>query len=172
MLKDYQFGWNGISYCRHVTTLRPFDGAIQNNFVLDKLIVKAKRNKSKLHILLLDLKNAFGCISRSAILRAFEKSGVGKLYSEILTDIYLDTITQLLTTNGLSKEILINLGVKQGFPLSGPVFNLVINPIFEAIQIGRAQLHGLGYADDTAAIEKLLKDFQDTLNRIVDCADK
>lgn len=74
--------------------------------------------------------------------------------------------TTLLTDLGLSDETAVQIGVKQGCPLSGPVFNLVINPIFLAIQKGRDQLHGLGYADDTAVIENTISELQETLNRI------
>lgn len=129
---------------------RPFDGAIENNFVLDRLIAHVKRHKKDLYLVLLDLKNAFGSVPHSIIEKAFDAAGVGTMYGKILKDIYMENIIQILTVNGLSDDIPILLGVKQGCPLIGPVFNLVINVIFAAIQLLKDELHGLGYADDTA----------------------
>lgn len=67
---------------------RPFDGALENNFVLDRLIAKAKRLKSELFAILLDLKDAFGSVPHEAIFYAFRAAGVGEMYGEILEDLY------------------------------------------------------------------------------------
>lgn len=133
---------------------RPFDGALENNYVLDRLIARTKRVKADLFAILMDLKNAFRSIPHSAIFHAFRAAGVGDMFGQILEDLYDGNLTSLLTSLGESELFLILLGVKQGCPLSGPIFNLVFNPIFKIIQNGRDELHGLGYADDTAAFEK------------------
>lgn len=145
---------------------RGFDGTTENNFVLDQMIAKAKRLKKDIYILLHDLKNAFDSVPHAVIHRAFEAAGVGDMFGAILKYIYAGNITQLLTANGLSDDIEIKLGIKQGCSLSGVVFNLVISLIFIAIQNLREELHGLGYADDTAVFELTLKALQDTLDRI------
>lgn len=151
---------------------RPFDGTLENNFVFDRLIAKATRIKSDLFAILLDLRDAFGSVPHEAIFYSFQAARVGKMYGDILEDLYEDNFTTLLTSLGLSDEIAVKLGVKQGCPLSGPVFNLIINPIFLAIQNGKAQLHGLGYADDTAVIENTIRELQETLNRIINFLNK
>lgn len=151
---------------------RPFDGAIENNFVLDRLIAKAKRHKTDLYLVLLDLKNAFGSVPHAVIEKAFDAAGVGSRFGRILKDLYTENITQILTANGVSEDIPIRLGVKQGCPLSGPVFNLVINVIFAAIQLLREELHGLGYADDTPVFEDSLEELQATLGRLCNILDR
>lgn len=120
----------------------------------------------------MDIKNAFGSVPHTAIFHAFKAAGVGDVYGKILEDLYDENFTSLLTSLGESEEFLIKLGVKQGCPLSGPIFNLVFNPIFKLIQNGRDELHGLGYADDTAAFELTLRELQETLNRVIDFLSK
>lgn len=153
-------------------SFRLFDGAIENNFVLDRLIAKTKRLKSNLFAILMDIKNAFGSVPHSAIFHAFKAAGVGDAFGKILEDLYDGNFNSLLTSLNESEEFMIKLGVKQGCPLSGPIFNLVFNPIFKLIQSGRDELHGLGYADDTAAFEKTLRELKETLNRVIDFLNK
>lgn len=83
--------------------------------------------------MLLDLKDAFGSISHAAIFAAFDAAGIGPIYIPLLEDIYTGNITQLLTDDGLSEDINVTSGVKQGFPLSGLAFNITIDPLFDII---------------------------------------
>lgn len=145
---------------------RPFDGAVENNFVLETRIQDAKRLKKELFIILLDLKDAFGSITHPAIFAALEAAGLGETYMTLFQDMYSGMITRLMTVEGLSEEIPVVKGVKQGCPLSGLVFNITIDPIYEVIQMARTCLFALGYADDTAVLEKTVEDLQNTIDRV------
>lgn len=151
---------------------RQFDGAIENIYTLESRIADAKRSKKSLYVFLLDLKDAFGSISHEAIYDVLHKSGAGNGFIKLKRNMNAGASTQILTPNGLSDEIPLIDGVKQGDPMSGNDFNIAANPIFDAIQDGREELFGLGFADDTSAFSNTPEDMQNTINRIVDTVNK
>ena len=151
---------------------RPFDGTIENNYVLKERIQNCRRRKEELCILLIDIKNAFGSVPHSAIFEALKAAGAGDSFTELISDMYEGNHTQLLTSEGLSDPVEIKLGVKQGCPLSGPMFNLAINPLFDLIQSSRPDFHILGYADDIAIIEDSPENLQRAIEKVTDFCQK
>lgn len=151
---------------------RKFDGAIENIYTLESRIADAKMRKKSFYIFLLDLQDAFGSISHDAIYDVLEKSGAGKNFIDLKKNMNEGAVTQILTPNGLSDDIPLIDGVKQGDPMSGNEFNLSANPIFDAIQDGREELYGLGFADDTSAFANSPDELQNTINRIVHAVNK
>ena len=145
---------------------RPFDGTIENNYILKERIQNCRRNKKELCIMLIDIKNAFGSVPHSAIFEALKTSGAGDHFTELITNMYDDNSTQLLTSEGLSDPIDVKVGVKQGCPLSGPMFNLAINPIFQIIQALRDEYHVLGYADDLVIFEDNPEQLQFAIDKL------
>lgn len=151
---------------------RPFDGTIENNFALEHRINEAKRLKQQICILLIDIKNAFGCLPHEVIIEAFRSAGVGEKYLAIIKDLYSNNFTQLLTEDGLSELIPILCGIKQGCPFSGNAFNISVNPMYPAVIRERAGCYLLGYADDTCSIEDNPDDLQLALDIITEFAEK
>ena len=76
------------------------------------------------------------------------------------------------TEEGLSPEIHIKRGVRQGCVLSPCLFNLYTENIFGAIntnkgiKIGGTTIHNLRYADDTVLLAETEEDLQDILNEV------
>ena len=120
---------------------------------MKELIQNCRRKKEDLCILLIDIKNAFGSVPHSAIFEALKAAGTGNSFTDLIMNMYDKNLTQLLTSEGLSDPIEIKLDIKQGCPLSEPIFNLSINPSFALIQFSRADFYILGYANDIAIIE-------------------
>lgn len=111
-------------------------------------------------------------MSHDAIIAALQAAGAENEFIELLENLSKGNKTRLLTSQGLSDEIPIEQGVKQGCPLSGPIFNLGINPIFWIIQALRKNIHCLGYADYIVVIEDSIEALQEAIKSIVDFAAK
>lgn len=151
---------------------RPFNGAMENNYAIEPRINEARRLQKAICTLLIDIKNAFGCLPYEAILEAYRSYGVGHKYLGVIKDLYTDNFTQLLTSAGLSDLIPIILGVKQGCPASGPTYNITVNPLYPLVLALHERLHILGYMDDTVIVEDSPAALQATLDKIVAFARK
>lgn len=154
----------------HQKGFRPFDGTLENNYLLSYRIKQAKRKKKELFILLIDIKNAFGSIPHRIITAALNAIGVGNDYCDLISDIYSELKTHLLTAEGLSDLVDILCGVKQGCALSSLLFILALDPLLKRLQRNRDSIHTLSYADDMGVIEDNLQDLMDSIQALVDCA--
>ena len=80
--------------------------------------------------------------------------------------------TVMRTEDGLSPEIQIKRGVRQGCVLSHCLFNLYSENIFGAINtnkgitIGGTTISNLRYADDTVLLAETEEDLQEILNEV------
>ena len=132
-------------------------------------------NKKKLNLAWLDLRNAFGSIPHFVIKHTLRHMGVPKDMVTLCGNIYTDGITKISTPTGLTNDIPINSGVKQGCPMSPILFNLCIELILrwikeEAVKIKSGtcnhfgtDLSCLAYADDLV----LMARSKDTLQRLL-----
>ena len=74
--------------------------------------------------------------------------------------------------NGLSDEVMIKRGVRQGCVLSPALLNLYTNMIFRAIddmdgvKIGGLNTNNMRYADDTVLIAKKSGPLQEIVNKV------
>lgn len=141
---------------------RPYNGTLENNYMLEQRIRKAKKMKKELYLLFIDIKNAFGSVPHPVIMAALEGVGIRNEYSILIEDIYSELKTFLLTAEGLSDIIDVLCGVKQGCALSSVLFLLAIDPIVQAIQRHREECHALTYADDMGVVEDNLNDMLET----------
>uniref|UniRef100_A0A183CIN3 Reverse transcriptase domain-containing protein n=1 Tax=Globodera pallida TaxID=36090 RepID=A0A183CIN3_GLOPA len=149
----------------------PVDGCAEHNFVLQSIIQDAKRAKRHCSVAWLDLTNAFGSIPHQTIFTALRWSGLSETSISIIRRLYASSYTQIRHSNGLTPEILIRAGVKQGCPLSPIIFNLGLEPIIRAIRCQGVgyKLHGsqtsvLAYADDLALVAESAAELQRMLD--------
>lgn len=99
-----------------------------------------------------DVSNIFGEIPHYALLAAIESSGAGQTLEMIVQDMYSEATSTVITGGGKTEAIPIRSGIKQGFPLSGLLFIMAIDPIVCAIQ-GDDDAHRiLAFADDLCVI--------------------
>jgi len=84
-----------------------------------------------------------------------------------IKEIYTNNTTQVITPWGLTKKVQVNLGVRQGDPLSPILFNIVLDPILQ--KMGKIEgTTSLAFADDICiiaesrqAMENCLQIFQE-----------
>ena len=155
---------------------RPSEGCYERTFLLQSIIGEAIRSHKNAFVAWLDLRNAFGSIPHSAITTTLTHIGVPLPLIEMITNSYAGATTQIRTPTGLTSDIPVLSGVKQGCPLSPIIFNLTIDLILRAIKrsasdIGPAKVHGisfsvLAYADDLVIISRK----KDRLQKLLDIA--
>lgn len=109
---------------------------------------ESKLNHKDLCMAFLDISNAFGDIPHSAIFHALKASGAGSDFCDLVEDAYTDISTSVLTNSGMSSPISIHSGVRQGCPMSGPMFNIAIDPLLRLIQVSSIKHRIMAYADD------------------------
>lgn len=127
----------------------PADGVFEHNFTLTYYMNQARTNKTDFHVAWLDFSDAFGSVPHEAPVAALRHYGAGEHICDIVADMYRDVTTSVCTPIGSTNPINIQSGVHQGDPLSGILFNIVINPILERVEEGAGDKHGaLAFADD------------------------
>ena len=103
------------------------DGIAENIFLLKNIIYQHKQKLRPLKICLLDVSKAFDFVSHDAIISIANRAGLPKTIIEYIKYAYTNCNTQLKYKKSISPSILVNRGVKQGYPMSPILFNAVID---------------------------------------------
>ncbi|CAK9798939.1 Retrovirus-related Pol polyprotein from type-1 retrotransposable element R2 (Fragment) [Anthophora plagiata] len=134
------------------------DGIMANTTILQTLI-KSNRLKSKpFTVLSIDLAKAFDSINIASIIEALNKRQIDEHTIEYIKSTYKDVVTILECHGYRSEPIPINRGVKQGDPMSGFLFNLVIDELLkklskcDGIEVNGAKLTTMAFADDIVVL--------------------
>ncbi|KAL1415317.1 hypothetical protein MTO96_029588 [Rhipicephalus appendiculatus] len=115
---------------------------------------------------LLDFTNAYGSVTYTALLDALRGAGAGDTFTALIADLYRDNSTCLIAEEGVSDPVPIRAGPRQGCPLSGLLFNLVVDPIIRDVQ-GEAEDHNvLAYADDLTLLATSPSQLQRRIDRV------
>ncbi|CAL8068543.1 unnamed protein product [Orchesella dallaii] len=145
----------------------PFDGVFEHNFTLQRYMKNATTSKKDIFIAWLDFADAFGSIPHSAPAAALTHYGAGDVICEIVNDMYNNATTAFMTPLGETNPIHVQSGVHQGDPLSGILFNIVINPILERAAGNSEGRHKiLAFADDVTPIAEAQDELQQRINII------
>jgi len=148
----------------------PHDGVVEHNFVLQTHLDDARRNNKNLCVALLDLSNAFGSIPIELVTSVLDKYGIGDNMLDIVNDIMTGGRTAVATGNGVTEELSVANGVRQGCPLSGFLFNAGIEPLVRSLVKRGQELepdlkhHCLAYADDITLLANSEEHLQTLIN--------
>ncbi|NXB27201.1 PO21 protein, partial [Rhagologus leucostigma] len=89
------------------------------------------------------------------ILAGLVQRGVDSHVVHLVSEMYRNITTYIVTKNGKTDPINICSGVKQGDPMSPFLFNLVLDPLLckleadgEGFHLGRFKLTAMAFADD------------------------
>jgi exonuclease III len=91
----------------------------------------ANRNDLPLAIISLDQASAFDCIEHAYIFHVLEKFGFGKTFISYVRAIYHNAQGMVKINGSLTAPFKYTRGVRQGDPLSGPLFTLTIEPFLQ-----------------------------------------
>ncbi|GBM04006.1 Retrovirus-related Pol polyprotein from type-1 retrotransposable element R2 [Araneus ventricosus] len=151
-----------LSKCQKGFT--PHDGVIEHNYVLKNFLDSARKDKTDVCIEWLDVTNAFGSIPHEAIFEMLSRSGAGLPFTELIHDIYSNSSTKILSDGGLTKDIPVLSGVKQGCPISGLIFDMCIDPIIRGVQAENRSHKILAFADDLCLLANSPEELQLSLS--------
>ena len=149
----------------------PVDGCCEHNFALQAAITDARRSRRQCSIAWLDLTNAFGSVPHETIFTSLQWAGLDVDAINVIRRLYAINKTNIRSHDGLTPEIHIQAGVKQGCPLSPIIFNLTMEPIIRAIMhLGRgynlydSSIDVLAYADDLTLVSETPEGLQAMLD--------
>ena len=143
---------------------RPTEGCYKHTYILKSIVGQSRRNKKKLSLAWLDIRNAFGSVPHSAIITTLRHLGVPEELITLISNAYRGASSTVKTPDGLTRSIPVRAGVKQGCPLSPIFFNLCIELILRRIKNAASKLKSgqcnhygtvlscLAYADDLVLI--------------------
>nr|XP_054921181.1 uncharacterized protein LOC129381934 [Dermacentor andersoni] len=126
----------------------------------------ARTGGGELCVGFLDFANAFGSVAHQALVDAVRGAGAGAAFATIVEDLYRANTTCVVAAAGITEPITIGAGLRQGCPLSGLLFNLVVDPVIRAVQGGDRQHNILAYADDLTLLSADPTTLQSRLDRV------
>jgi len=101
-----------------------------NHLVTLRIIAEEFHNsKYDLFYCFVDFRKAFNMVLRDKLRQKLEEIIVPLELRVVVIHLYGNVITKLKTTEGCAKEIKCNIGVKQGCPLSPPLFGIYITKL-------------------------------------------
>ena len=131
------------------------DGCAEHNFILTSMEEEATRLNKSIHMVWLDLTDAFGSLPHDLIWYTLAKMGLHPDTIELFKDMYRDNKSIYQCGGVYSDQIELKQGVKQGCPLSMTLFCLSIDFLIKEMQRFNEvpKIHGhrvpvLAYADD------------------------
>ena len=157
---------------------RPTEGCYEHTYILKSLVGQARRNKKKLSVAWLDIRNAFGSVPHATILNTLRHIGVPDDLISLIMNAYTGASSTFKTPNGETRAIPIRAGVKQGCPLSPILFNLCVELILRRVKDAASKLKSgncvhygsplscLAYADDIVIVARS----KEALQRLLDAA--
>ena len=104
----------------------PFEG---HSFLIESTLEDSKRRRKDVRIVRLDLKNVIGSVPHHTMWEMMNALRVPSHFTRIYKEIYANSTQRVRSSDGLTDEIRITHGIKQGCPLSPLLFNLVLDEI-------------------------------------------
>ncbi|XP_027850614.2 uncharacterized protein LOC114129936 [Aphis gossypii] len=144
----------------------PADGAFEHVHTLNRVLEKARTHAADKCVAWLDVSNAFGAIPHPALEAAIEASGAGQEFLHAIRDIYTGATSTVSVAGGMTGNIPVLSGIKQGCPLSGLLFIMAIDPVVTLLQGASADHRVLAFADDLC----LISDSPEELQLSIDAA--
>ncbi|KAL1484160.1 hypothetical protein MTO96_032752 [Rhipicephalus appendiculatus] len=150
----------------------PHGGVFENDFVLQGRLDDARTGGGELCVGFLDYANAFGSVAHQALVDAVRGAGAGEAFTAIVEELYRANTTCVVAAAGTTEPINIGAGLRQGCPLSGLLFNKVVDPVIRAVQGGARQHNILAYADDLTLLAEDPATLQCRLNVVTALSDR
>jgi hypothetical protein len=143
-------------------------GTLERTAQLAHIINKARVKQRSLVITLLDLKNAFGEVHHNLIYEVLEYHHIPDHIKSLVSSLYTDFQTSIITEQFNTSFITVGRGVFQGDCLSPLLFNMSFNTFFQHIKLEKYRqlgfwkssengiplnpIHWFQFADDAASV--------------------
>ena len=155
----------------------PVEGVFEHLFMLDEIIADAKTSHRALSVTWLDIRNAFGSVRPDCISQVLEHFHAPTYLLEVVSDLYSSGSFTLRGGDGVTVDVTTQKGVRQGCPLSGILFNMVLEVLLRGLRDSSSDGYNLGwkkrnlvqslaYADDICLVTKSR---QQMINQLKKC---
>nr|CAI5866823.1 unnamed protein product [Callosobruchus analis] len=145
-------------------------GCFNNVHILNELLRHSKV-KNGLVVTQLDVSKAFDTVPHNVLGHALRRKGFPEQVVRIVENAYEDVYTTIELERA-PVEIRLQRGVKQGDPLSPLLFNLVLEPLLEALERepgydidNETQISSLAFADDLLLVAQTVPLAKEQLSR-------
>ena len=130
-------------------------------YLLRDIICYTRHKNTRAYLLSLDFQKAFDSIDHAYLLKTLQKFGFGPLFTGFVLNIYTDIHSVVINNGHVSQPFSLTRGIRQGCPLSLPLYCIVAETIANAIRLHprirgvpppgapRRPLKVAQYADDT-----------------------
>lgn len=149
---------------------RPSPGCAENIKVLQGLIRHCKEERSQLTVVFVDFAQAFDTVSHEHILSALGQMNVDTHVIGLIQQIYKDSTTHVEVKGGITPDIKVRVGVKQGDPMSPLLFYLALDPLIQGLErsgkgykVAGQSIMTLAFADDLVLIGGSWSDMEHNL---------
>ena len=147
-------------------------GTREGIFNLRTIIERYLDNDKVLYMCFIDYEKAFDRVNHEKLIQCLQQVDINGKDLKLIRNLYWNQKAFIRTDYGLSPEIQIKRGVRQGCVLSPCLFNLYTENIFretkcdKGIKIGGKTINNLRYADDTVLLAETKEDLQLIINEV------
>ena len=150
----------------------PHGNTYTNSALVQEILNDAERNNHSVILTTLDFKNAFGSTPHSLILDTMRQKGVPEKLIDMVRSLYKNATVCIETESERDQPIQIEVGTRQGCPLSPTLFNFCLEPLLEKLsarddigyKLGDDRINTLAYADDIILIAHDVKGMETLLH--------
>lgn len=158
---------------------RPHRSTTQKITELTNLIKLATHTKRPMHLCYIDLRKAYDSVSHEGLWTTLRAMHISDHFIALLQSAYSDNTTQIITPHGLTDNVTITRGLRQGCPLSPLLFILLLEPLLQRMARDpdcpgmqcrilsddiATCVKSLAYADDVALVAHSRQDLQRALD--------
>jgi hypothetical protein len=105
-------------------------------FLIRQLMKRYREQNKDLHMVFIDLENAYDKVTRNIMWWALQKHKILTKYITLIKDMYDNVVTSVRTSNRDTNDFPINIGLHQGSVLNPYLFALVMDEVIRDIQGG------------------------------------
>ena len=112
----------------------PGEGQLIPYFAARQVIEKHREMQKELHLVFIDLENAYDRVQRQEVWRCLKEQGVHENYVRLVKYTYEDARTQVKTSIGLTSQITVRVGLHQGSSLIPYLFDMILDVMGRGIK--------------------------------------
>ena len=149
-------------------------GTREGIFNLQQIAEKYLENNKPIFALFIDYSKAFDSVRHTELWRVLSELGFPSHIIELMKSLYSESTAVVRLSSGTTDKIEMRKGVRQGCPISPPMFNLYTEKIMRdsadrcdiGLTVSGKRVNNLRYADDTVLLAETEQDLERLLHEV------